>query len=84
HILVGGQRFYERKEIKDALAYLRVVLNPSDDVSVRRVVNVPGRGLGPGALGKVDAWAVERGVTLFEAMTDPMLEQTLPKKPLQG
>jgi DNA helicase-2/ATP-dependent DNA helicase PcrA len=84
HILVGGQRFYERKEIKDALAYLRVVLNPSDDVSVRRVVNVPGRGLGPGAIGKVDAWAIERGVTLFEAMTDPMLEQTMPKKPLQG
>jgi DNA helicase II / ATP-dependent DNA helicase PcrA len=55
--IIGGVRFYERKEIKDALAYLRLVLNPHDDVSLRRVINVPARGIGKGvmeALGAVE------------------------------
>jgi DNA helicase-2/ATP-dependent DNA helicase PcrA len=46
--IIGGVRFYERKEIKDALAYLKLVLNPHDDVSLRRVINVPARGVGKG------------------------------------
>ena len=48
--VVGGVRFYERKEVKDALAYLKLLLNPDDDVSLRRVVNVPPRGVGPGVM----------------------------------
>ena len=48
--IVGGVRFYERKEIKDALAYLKLVINPHDDVSVRRVINVPARGIGKGVM----------------------------------
>ena len=48
--VVGGVRFYERKEIKDALAYLKLLLNPDDDVSLRRVINVPARGIGPGVM----------------------------------
>ena len=48
--VVGGVRFYERKEIKDALAYLKLLLNPDDDVSLRRVINVPPRGVGPGVM----------------------------------
>ncbi len=44
--IIGGVRFYERKEIKDVLAYLRLAINPHDDVSFRRVVNVPSRGIG--------------------------------------
>ncbi len=48
--IVGGVRFYERKEIKDALAYMRLVINPHDDVSVRRVINVPARGIGKGVM----------------------------------
>jgi DNA helicase-2/ATP-dependent DNA helicase PcrA len=53
--IIGGVRFYERKEIKDALAYLRLVMNPHDDVSFRRVVNVPARGIGRGMLDALEA-----------------------------
>ena len=53
--IVGGVRFYERKEIKDALAYMRLVLNPHDDVSLRRVINVPARGIGKGVMDAIDA-----------------------------
>jgi len=52
--IIGGVRFYERKEIKDALAYMRLVINPHDDVSLRRVVNVPARGIGKGVMDAVD------------------------------
>src|SRR6202008_3318662 len=52
--VVGGVRFYERKEIKDALAYMRLVINPHDDVSLRRVINVPARGIGKGVLEAVE------------------------------
>ena len=57
--IIGGVRFYERKEIKDALAYLRLVMNPHDDVSFRRVVNVPARGIGKGVIEALEA--VEMG-----------------------
>ncbi|HKB09800.1 MAG TPA: UvrD-helicase domain-containing protein [Vicinamibacterales bacterium] len=52
--VVGGVRFYERKEIKDALAYMRLVINPHDDVSLRRVINVPARGIGKGVMDAVE------------------------------
>ena len=80
HILVGGQRFYERKEIKDMVSYLRLALNPFDDVSLKRIINVPTRGIGPGTVQKVEAEAISRGISLHEVMTDPMWTQTLPKK----
>jgi len=53
--IIGGVRFYERKEIKDALAYLKVVLNPVDDVSLRRIINVPARGIGKGVMEALEA-----------------------------
>jgi DNA helicase-2/ATP-dependent DNA helicase PcrA len=53
--IVGGVRFYERKEVKDTLAYLRLALNPHDDVSLRRVINVPPRGIGKGVLDALEA-----------------------------
>lgn len=57
--IVGGVRFYERKEIKDVLAYLKVMLNPDDDVSLRRIINVPARGIGRGVLESVDRMTPE-------------------------
>ncbi len=52
--VIGGVRFYERKEIKDALAYMRLVINPHDDVSLRRVINVPARGIGKGVMDAIE------------------------------
>ena len=55
--IVGGVRFYERKEIKDALAYMRLVINPHDDVSLRRVINVPARGIGKGVMEALESFS---------------------------
>ena len=66
--VVGGTRFYDRKEIKDLLAYLRAVTNPADEVSLKRIVNVPKRGVGDTSLGRLDNWATARGATYTEAM----------------
>jgi DNA helicase-2/ATP-dependent DNA helicase PcrA len=66
--VVGGTRFYERREVRDALAYLRAVVNPADEVSVRRVLNVPKRGVGDTSVARLDAWAAERGSTFVDAL----------------
>ena len=66
--VVGGTRFYDRREIKDALAYLRAVVNPADEVSIKRVLNVPKRGVGEGSVAKLDAFARADGITFAEAM----------------
>lgn len=68
--LVGGHRFYDRKEVKDLLAYLRVVFNPRDDVSLLRVINFPRRGIGDIAQSRLREYARERGRTLLEALED--------------
>src|SRR3954466_5291089 len=66
--VIGGTRFYERREVKDALAYMRAVVNPTDEVSLKRIINVPKRGVGDTSLGRVDAWANSHGVTFAEAL----------------
>jgi DNA helicase II / ATP-dependent DNA helicase PcrA len=66
--VVGGTRFYDRREIKDAMAYLRAVANPSDEVSIKRVLNVPKRGIGDTSVGKLDAYARETGNGFMDAM----------------
>lgn len=66
--IVGGQRFYDRKEIKDILAYLRVIYQPEDRVSFERIVNVPARGIGAKSLQNFFAWQAEHGYVLREAM----------------
>ena len=66
--VVGGTRFYDRREIKDAMAYLRAALNPLDEVSVKRVLNVPKRGVGDTSVGRLDEYARDLGVPFVEAM----------------
>ncbi|MEI7593510.1 MAG: DNA helicase PcrA [Actinomycetes bacterium] len=66
--VIGGTRFYDRREVKDALAYLKVVVNPADEVSVKRVLNVPKRGVGESTVGRLDAWAHAHEVPFFEAL----------------
>ena len=66
--VVGGTRFYDRREIKDALAYLRAAVNPADEISVKRVLNVPKRGVGDTTVGRVDAWATAHGLTFHDGL----------------
>ena len=66
--VVGGTRFYDRREIKDALAYLKALANPADEVSVKRVVNVPKRGIGDTSIGKIDAYAKLNGMTFTDGL----------------
>jgi DNA helicase-2/ATP-dependent DNA helicase PcrA len=66
--VLGGTRFYDRREIKDAVAYLRAVANPADEVSVKRVLNVPKRGVGDTTVGRVDAWAKGQGISFHDAL----------------
>ena len=66
--VVGGTRFYDRREIKDAMAYLRAIANPADEVSIKRVLNVPKRGVGDTSIAKLDAWAREMGNGFMDAM----------------
>ncbi|MCR9040349.1 DNA helicase PcrA [Bacillus sp. L381] len=66
--IVGGTKFYDRKEIKDILAYLRLVSNPDDDISFTRIVNVPKRGVGATSLEKIASYAAMNGMSLFQAI----------------
>jgi DNA helicase-2/ATP-dependent DNA helicase PcrA len=71
-------KFYERKEIKDILAYLRLISNPSDGVSLKRVINVPSRGIGEKTIEKVEIFSKERMLPLFEGMDQALKEDWLP------
>ena len=66
--LIGGTRFYERREIKDAIAYLQAIVNPADDVNMRRILNVPKRGLGPRAESLVTMYADTHATTFFDGV----------------
>ncbi|MBI2858525.1 MAG: DUF3553 domain-containing protein, partial [Chloroflexi bacterium] len=67
--LIAGSRFYERREVKDVIAYLRLILNPTDSVSLLRVINVPGRGIGDRTLVELSMWANSLGISQFEALS---------------
>lgn len=77
HRLVGALRFYDRKEIKDVLAYLRLLANPDDSLSLLRIINTPPRKIGQATLKQVQARAAECGISLYRAMHDPLLLQQL-------
>lgn len=68
--IVGGTKFYDRKEIKDVLAYLRLVANPDDDISLQRIINVPKRGIGATTVDKIAAYAERQGISMFAALKE--------------
>lgn len=68
YTMVGGQKFYDRKEIKDLLSYLRVIANSNDDISLQRIINVPKRGIGPSSVEKIQTYAVQSNISMFDAL----------------
>ncbi len=86
YVIVGGLKFYDRKEIKDILSYLRVIFNPSDSVSLMRIINVPRRGLGDTTISRLNEYALQNNMTLFDVVSNPDLVPGLTarsKKPLE-
>jgi len=77
--VIGSRKFYERKEIKDMLAYLRLLANPNDDLSMQRIINVPNRKVGPKTLGELQFWANEKHISLYEAIQQIAEHPTLGK-----
>ena len=80
YTMVGGTKFYDRKEIKDVLAYLRVLYNPFDDLSLLRIINVPKRSIGATTVSKLQDYARENGTSLFMTLTQLHLVDTIKGK----
>jgi DNA helicase-2/ATP-dependent DNA helicase PcrA len=80
--VVGGVRFYERKEVKDFLAYLRVLVNPEDEVSLRRIINTPKRGIGDRALDTIDAHAKAGDLSFWKALCSASSAADVPSRSL--
>ena len=80
--VVGGVRFYERKEVKDFLGYLRVLVNPEDEVSLRRIINTPKRGIGDRALDIIDLHAKNQGISFWRALCDAKNATGIPARSL--
>ena len=78
YTVVGGMKFYERKEIKDVLAYLKLIDNPSDGLSLRRIINVPPRGIGEKTIEKIEAFSKEKRLPLYEGLKQAVEEDWLP------
>jgi len=68
--VVGGLKFYDRKEVKDIIAYLNFIQNPNDNIALKRIINVPKRGIGAATIEKMEAYAEEKGESLFAAVID--------------
>jgi len=78
YTIVGGLRFYERKEIKDILAYLKLISNPSDGISLKRIINHPPRGIGEKTVERIAVFSRERDISLYEGMREALKEDWLP------
>ena len=78
YTIVGGLKFYERKEIKDILAYLKLIANPSDGLSLKRIINIPSRGIGEKTIEKIETFSREKGIPLYEGMKQSLEENWLP------
>jgi DNA helicase-2/ATP-dependent DNA helicase PcrA len=68
YVIVGGVRFYERKEIKDILAYLKVIANPKDELSLKRIINTPGRGIGEKTISRIESFCRKQNLSFFEGV----------------
>ncbi|UCG09988.1 MAG: UvrD-helicase domain-containing protein [Dehalococcoidia bacterium] len=82
--LVAGTRFYERREVKDIIAYLRLIQNPNDSISLLRIINVPQRGIGQRSLSELSGWARAKNIPEYQALkmaTEPELEELPPLNP---
>ncbi len=84
YVIVGGVAFYKRKEIKDVLAYLKVVANPKDDESLLRIINVPGRFIGETTIGKLRSVAAEHSLPLFEVLGLPHIGDLFAERSLKA
>ncbi len=84
YTIVGGVGFYERSEIKDIMAYLRVIANPCDEIGLRRIIKVPPRGIGKGTIETLENIASEKNIPLFEAIEFAVKDKLLPKKTLNN
>lgn len=82
--IVGGQRFYDRKEIKDLMAYLRIIFQPEDKISFARAVNIPSRGIGEKTLDTFLRWQRDNGMTLLQAVTEVSTCSQLTNKAVKG
>ena len=84
YIVVGGLRFYDRREIKDLLAYLRLLINPADTVSLLRVINVPKRGIGKTTIQRLTDAANQLGIPLWDVVSDPEAVRSLGGRSAKG
>jgi len=84
YTMVGGLKFYDRKEIKDIMAYLKIIYNPEDTISLMRIINVPKRGLGMTTLTKVSDFAENNGMSLFDAISSTDMIPNLTGKARNG
>ncbi len=82
--MIGGIRFYERREIKDVLAYLRFLVNPTDEVAAKRIINTPKRGIGATSVAALDHAARAAGVPFGEAMIDPTVREAIGGRAKKG
>lgn len=78
YLVVGGFSFYQRAEVKDLLAYLKVLLSPQDSVSLLRIINIPARGIGKGTVDQMEQYALEHGMSLWNALPKMLEERVFP------
>src|SRR5699024_7603782 len=78
--VVGGLKFYDRKEIKDLTAYLKILVNPKDDIALKRIINEPKRGIGQKSIEDLEKEASRLGCSILEMIKDPHLKQELPQR----
>jgi DNA helicase-2/ATP-dependent DNA helicase PcrA len=77
--VIGGSEFFDRREVKDVIAYFKLIANPADEVSLRRIINVPARGIGDVTMERLSSWAVEREEKLWDALQQAHEIDSLPQ-----